>query len=153
MAKTESKSDDLASGGNGAESAGQKIADANRAEVASVVGTTPREVENGATLLKSGATVSEKVIDLDEGTTVTLKEDVVEEFYYPDTKRPSYRLRYRKGQTVPRTVIEQHNANVKARARAAEFAEKGEVDPDNPAGIDSSTLHSGTGGGLKVEQK
>lgn len=133
----------------GAKPAGQTVADANRAEVKSVVGTTPRSVENGATLMKSGDTVGEKLIQLDEGTTVTLKEDVVEEFFFPDTKRPSYRLKYRKGQTVQRSAIEAHNARVAAKQKARELAEKGEVDPENPAGIDSTTLASGTFPGLQ----
>jgi hypothetical protein len=72
---------------------------------------------------------------------VVCNEDVLEEFFYPGTTRPSYRVLYTKGQTVRQSAIDAHNAGVKARKAAAEGRP---VDEDNPAGIDSTTIASGT---------
>lgn len=63
---------------------------------------------------------------------VTLGRDVVEEFYYPGTKRPAYRVLFTKGQVVRRSAIEQYNSALEG------------PDESNPLGIDSSTLASGT---------
>jgi hypothetical protein len=63
---------------------------------------------------------------------VTLAKDVVEEFYYPGTKRASYRLLYTKGQVVRRSDVERTNAR----------ADGSVVSEENPAGIDSTTLVS-----------
>lgn len=71
---------------------------------------------------------------------VTLQRDIVEEFFYPDTKRPSYRLLYTKGQVVSKAAIEAYNDGV----RAANARRAGEVDEANPAGIDSTTIAAGT---------
>lgn len=65
---------------------------------------------------------------------VTLAKDVVEEFYFPDTKRPSYRLLFTKGQVVRRSEIDALNSRVAARRAATE----GEFL------IDSTTVASGT---------
>lgn len=63
---------------------------------------------------------------------VTLAKDVVEEFYYPGTKRPSYRLLFTKGQVVRRGDVERVNARNDGSL----------VSESNPAGIDSTTLVS-----------
>lgn len=43
---------------------------------------------------------------------VEVTEDVFEEFYYPDTKRPSYRLLLHKGQIVKKSELEALTAKV-----------------------------------------
>lgn len=70
---------------------------------------------------------------------VTLNKDVLEEFYYPDTKRPSYRVLYTKGQVVAKSLIDAYNATVEARAAGAP-----EGDEAVRATIDTTTLASGT---------
>lgn len=70
---------------------------------------------------------------------VTLNKDVLEEFYYPDTKRPSYRVLYTKGQVIAKSLIDAYNATVEARKAAAP-----EGDDAVRATIDTTTLASGT---------
>jgi hypothetical protein len=95
-----------------------------------------------AQVVKEDETVSSSVYEITDTTEmVTLQRDLVEEFFYPDTKRPSYRILYTKGQTVSRAAIEAYNAGVEA---ANKLRENGGVDPANPAGIDSTTIASGT---------
>lgn len=74
---------------------------------------------------------------------VTLTKDVVEEFFYPNTKRPAYRTLYAAGQTVQLRALEDHNARVAA-------AKAGPLEGDALAAdlIDNSTLASGTSPGI-----
>lgn len=102
----------------------------------------PQTADNDVELVKLEDTVSDGVYEVtDTAEFVTLSRDIVEEFYFPDTKRPSYRLLYTKGQVVPRAAIEAYNADTKA---ANELRSNGGVDPKNPAGIDATTIASGT---------
>lgn len=120
--------------------------------VQSVINTDPTDAGANNELATAGVGDDAVVIKADEGgagkhgsetageTYVTLDKDVVEEFYFPDTKRPSYRLLFTKGQVVPKSAVDLVEANAKEIARR----KSGEVDKDNPAGIDSTTLASGT---------
>lgn len=78
---------------------------------------------------------------------VTLNKDVLEEFYYPDTKRPAYRVLFTKGQVVPKSQIDAYNAQVEAAKAAADL----EGDDKVRATIDSTTLASGTYPGLPAD--
>jgi hypothetical protein len=72
---------------------------------------------------------------------VQLTKDVYEEFYFPNTKRPSYRLLFTEGQVVSKKVVEAIGAAV----------DEAELDKVNPARIDSSTLASGTHPGIGAQ--
>lgn len=74
---------------------------------------------------------------------VTLKQDVIEEFHYPNTTRPAYRVLYTKGQRVQKSAIDAYNAATEAR-------KKGPLEGDAAvvAQIDSTTLASGTTPGI-----
>lgn len=78
---------------------------------------------------------------------VTLSKDVVEEFYYPNTKRPAYRILFTKGQTVKKSVIDQANADAATLRKRLEGAE-----PKLEDVVDSTTLASGTGANLRSDQ-
>jgi hypothetical protein len=89
----------------------------------------------------------EKVEDFTSAESVEMVEltkNVYEEFYFPDTKRPSYRLLFTKGQTVPKSTVDAINA-ARQSDEEREAAQKA-----NPAGIDSTTLASGTYPGVKA---
>jgi hypothetical protein len=99
-------------------------------------------VGDDATVIKLEDSVDRSAYEItDTAEFVTLQRDLVEEFYFPDTKRPSYRLLYTKGQVVSRAAIEAYNADVEL---ANKRRENGGIDPANPAGIDSTTIASGT---------
>ncbi len=128
-----------------------KIADAQSAEIQAVKDTDPTSTE--VDIKTAGVGSEAVVVEVEDGVAdsvyqitattemVTLDRDIVEKFYFPDTTRPSYRLLYVKGQTVPRTAIEAYNASVE---QANLLRSNGGVDPANPAGVDSTTLASGT---------
>ena len=99
-------------------------------------GLTTAGVGDDAVLVKDGETPSGFYEDSGQETYVTVTKDVVEEFYYPGTKRPAYRVRFTKGQIVPKAVIDQLEADAKAR----------EADPNALENyIDSTTYAAGTG--------
>lgn len=136
----------------GAKTGAEKLAQGQTDEVQAVKDTDPTDaganelalagVGKDAEVLKADAELSSSVYDTaDAAEFVTLSKDIVEEFYYPDTMRPSYRILYTKGQVVPKAAIDAHNAAVAHRKK---LAENGGVDPENPAGIDSTTIASGT---------
>lgn len=81
--------------------------------------------------------------DTDNDALVTITKDVVEEFYYPGTKRPAHRILFVKGQVVRKAEIDRLNSNVEARKAAASR------DADEPVPleehIDPTTIASGTG--------
>lgn len=70
---------------------------------------------------------------------VTLTKDVVEEFFYPGTKRPATRILFTKGQVVQKSLIDSLNSRVEAAKKAAD----GETALEDY--VDSTTLASGTG--------
>ena len=72
---------------------------------------------------------------------VRLTAPLVGEFFYPNTVRPSYKILHTVGEIVPRSVVDAHNAGVRLRKL---LADNDGVDPANPAGIDSTTIASGT---------
>lgn len=80
--------------------------------------------------------------DADVDAMVTLKQDVIEEFRYPGTTRPAYRVLYTKGQVVQKKAIDAYNAATEAR--------KVELTGDAAvaAYVDSTTLASGTTPGI-----
>lgn len=82
--------------------------------------------------------------DADSEAYVLLKQDVIEEFYYPDTTRPAYRVLYTKGQRVQKSAIDAYNAATEARKKAGDL----EGDDLVVATIDSTTLASGTTPGI-----
>lgn len=59
-----------------------------------------------------GETVDESAFLADAHTTsfVEITRDVVESFYYPNTKRPAQRVVFTKGQVVPRAQVEAYLA-------------------------------------------
>lgn len=147
MAETTRKTKDTQS------TAGAEQAQNQAAETQASIDTDPTEaganedlattgVGEDAVLLKSDETVDESAFESagESDELITLSKDVVQEFFYPNTKRPAYRILYTKGQTIRRSVIDAHNAGVEDRKRR----EAGEPDPENMAGIDSTTLASGT---------
>lgn len=82
-------------------------------------------------LIKADGTVEDSAFDAtDSEEFVTLNKDIVEEFFYPNTKRPAYRILHTKGQTVRKSIVDQYNEAAKADRAAFQ--------------IDSSTLASGT---------
>lgn len=121
-----------------------KSANDQNAEIAGVIESDPTgsALDGDATVVKVEDGVTPVAYDEGEGVTmVTIKGDMLEEFYFPDTRRPSYRLLYHAGQVVPKSVVDAYNADVE---RAKVLADNGGVDPENPAGIDSTTIASGT---------
>ena len=134
-----------------------KLAQSQQDEVQGVIDTDPTATDvptagtgENADVIRLADEVGNEFYDESDGATmVTLKKDVVEEFFYPNTRRPSYRLLYTKGQVVAKSVVDAYNAQTRAAVKARELAENGEVDPVNPAGIDIVTL---TGGTYSVEE-
>lgn len=113
---------------------------ASEDDLRSLKGTAPDG--DGNVVLGTDDTVSASHYEeTDAHTFVTLKKDVVEEFFFPDTTRPSYRVLYHAGQVVNKGVLDAYNEATKT---AAKLRKTGGVDPENPAGIDSTTLASGT---------
>lgn len=146
-------SDDKTPSKKPTETGAAKIAEAQRAEVEGVINTDPTDTQLGTTagtgdravLIGADDDVAEALYeDADSDTYVTLQKDVVGEFYFPDTRRPSHRVLYTRGQVVRKAELEAHNDAVRAAKVARERAARGEVDPQNPAGIDAVTLASGT---------
>ena len=131
----------------------EKAAQDNKAEVDNVVASDPTAVNprleaagintagtgEGAVLVKADGTIEGSLYDESAGpASVTLKKDVVEEFYFPGTARPAHRIKFTAGQTVPKSVIDELNA----RSAAAKASS------DKPSlvdYVDSSTLQAGTG--------
>ena len=102
-----------------------------------------------AAVLGVDSGVEEGLYSTSEGEQyVTLNKDVLEEFFYPDTKRPAYRVLYTKGQVVPKSQIDAYNAQVEA----AKNRENLEGDEAVRATIDSTTLASGTYPGLPADK-
>ncbi len=131
--------------GRDATPAGGKMARANAAEVAAVIATEPAETrgDNGAALVRvdDAEGLEDLLEDAGGEAYVTLTKDVVEEFFYPDTKRPSHRVLFHKGQVVARSVIEQRAQTI----RAAQAKGGG---PETF--LDASTLASGTNPGASA---
>lgn len=128
-----------------------KLAEAQRAEVEAVKATDPTDTNLGvgagsgdAVVVGPDDEVGSYYSAAEGDVFVTLDRDVIEEFYYPNTTRPSHRVLYSKNQVVSKAVIDQYNADTAAAKAARERAASGELDPQNPAGIDSTTLASGT---------
>lgn len=124
---------------------GAKIERTNAAERQAVINTDPTEGTDAELIRADDPDALERLVAT--ATTdelVELQSDVVEEFYYPDTKRPSYRVLYNKGQRVLRSVLDQRARDIRlARAGASE----------NPverlaATVDATTLAAGTWPGV-----
>lgn len=90
--------------------------DGHTADTAAALAETDQRFHNAGTgEVNEVSTTSGKITAYTgDGDVVTIDEDVVETFYYPDTKRPSTRLLYVKGQQVQRSVIDAYNAAVKS---------------------------------------
>lgn len=143
--KDDSKTLGLAPGGNpgkddvragaGAKPAGEGVAQANAAEVAAVIKTQPAEVEFGEAELvdiSDPDAVDRLLSDAGGEQFVTLDAEVVERFYFPDTKRPSHRVLFHKGQVVPKSLIEERAAEIRAAQSKTGVT------------IDTTTIASGT---------
>lgn len=112
---------------------------ASQDELRSLQGTPPTD---GVIIKADGSLESSNYEEGSAQTTmVTLTGNVYEEFFFPNTTRPSYRLLYHAGQIVPKSTIEAFN---EATKRSVAMRENGGVDKENPAGIDSTTIASGT---------
>jgi hypothetical protein len=85
-------------------------ADAERFANAAIA-SKPVELEEGGKVKES---LYKSLEASDELVVVT--KDIVEEFYFPDTKRPSSRLLFTKGQVVRKADIDAHNARAAAAA-------------------------------------
>jgi hypothetical protein len=134
------KDDERAAGGK--EPSAQGLAQSAAAEIAVAIKTTPAEVEFGDSEVVDAddADKLEGLLTAHEGETfVRLEKEVLETFYYPDTKRPSHRVLFHKGQVVARSVIEERAAAIRA-AKATGVA----------AQIDATTLASGTYPGIEA---
>lgn len=57
-------------------------------------------------VIKAGEPVTLESADVDTDAFVVVKEDVYQEFYPENSRRPSYRLLFHKGQTVARSAVE-----------------------------------------------
>lgn len=104
-----------------------------------IVDTAPQPVRDGDAALVAADDPDSIESLIEAGDTdeiVVLKQDVVEEFRYPGTKRPSYRVLYHKGQAIQRSVL---------AARAAEIRAANADRTDLASYIDATTLASGTG--------
>lgn len=122
--------------GKGATPAGQSVARANAAEVASVITTDPAETTVGESELvdiTDPDAVDRLISDAGGEQFVTLDKEVVERFYFPDTKRPSHRVLFHKGQVVPKSLIAERAAEIRAA-----------LSKDGAVTIDTTTIASGT---------
>ena len=133
---------------NTQKTAAEKSAQNQADEVNAVVDTDPTEggrtadaglatagVGDDAVLVRRGDTMDKSVYEAgtDDDPFVTVQKDVVEEFFFPGTKRPAYRVAFVKGQTVRKWAIDALSAKVP------------EGEPELRDYIDSSTFASGTG--------
>lgn len=129
--------------GEGAKIAGKDLATQNAAGVAAVIDTLPAEHtvgEAGLVAADDPDALEDYIDDASTNATVVLKRDVYEQFYFPGTQRPSYRLAFTKGQVVARAALAERVAAIRlAAARGTGI---------NPLGIDASTLASGTHPGV-----
>lgn len=92
--------------------------------------------DNGAVVIKAADQIDSGLFT-DAGKTdklVVVDKDVYEEFYFPNTKRPSHRLLYTAGQVVKQSDLDRINASRKAAAE----------DDGTAFPIDPTTLASGT---------
>lgn len=122
-------------------SAAAKAAEEQSQEIKDVKDSDPTGGGEAAAVLGVESGVDEGLYSTSEGEQyVTLNKDVLEEFYYPDTKRPAYRVLYTKGQVVPKSQIDAYNAQVEA----AKARQNLEGDDAVRATIDSTTLAAGT---------
>lgn len=141
------------SGGAGAKPVAADMAAANAAEVRAVIDNDPGEAL-GAKVVRVDGTIDAGSYDESDGEKVaTLKEPLLEEFFFPDTKRPSYRIKYPAGMAVPVREIEAYNADTELQNRLRGLKPGEHLDPQNPAGIDSTTLASGTYPGVTEGQR
>lgn len=154
MSSTPSQSkqaDNLKKTASGVDPVNKDHAAQNAATVQSVIDTDPGEA-TGMSVVRVDGTVDKGLYDESDGETyVTLKEPVLEEFFFPDTKRPSYRVLYHKGQVVKKSVVDAYNADTELQNKLRE--NPGALNPANPADIDSSTLHAGTYPGLSDDAR
>lgn len=140
----------------------EKQAQAQVAEQEAVVQTDPTEgganaeaglttagVGDDAVVLRVGEALPASAYASTDETDpfVTLQKDVMEEFFFPGTKRPSYRLAFTKGQTVRQSAIDAVTGRL-----AAKPGDK-RPEPTLESHIDSSTLASGTGAHLTADSK
>lgn len=86
---------------------------------------------DGVHVVGAGDTLKDSLFD-GSGDFVTLTKDVVEEFYFPDTNRPSYKLLFAKGQVVRRADIEALNTRLEA-TRAVAGGDVVEAEDEAPA--------------------
>lgn len=104
-----------------------------------LIDNTPAAVRDGeAALLKADDAdgIEQYLEPAGQDELVVLKQDVLEEFVYPGTRRPSFRVAFHKGQVVARSVIAARAAEIRAAS-----ADRTKLENY----IDSTTLASGTG--------
>lgn len=129
----------------------EKQAQAQKAETDAVIKSDPTEggttaeaglatagVGDDAVVIRKGEEVDSSLYATSDvkDPYVVLQKDVVEEFYFPNTKRPSHRLLFRKGDTVRQSQLD---------ALKAPEAPGDDVAAQLRAQVDSTTLASGTG--------
>ena len=129
--------------------AGAKLERANAAERQAVITTDPTEGTDAELISIDDADSLERLLaEAEAEQFVELSSDVVEQFFYPDTKRPSYRVLFHKGQVVPRSVISQRAADIRLAERARAEDPKVRL----TATVDATTLASGTYPGSGSEE-
>lgn len=133
------------------EQAKSKTAEVQRAVVESVKTTDP--MQSPAVIPTAGTGPDAQLLRVDDELPealysdaageayVTIQADVVEEFFFPLTVRPSHKTKWTKGTVVRRSEVEQYNADVR---RVKLLRDNDGVDPANPAGIDATTIAAGT---------
>lgn len=121
--------------------AGAGLAQAQAAEVAAVIATDPTAGTDAEQVAVDDAEGIERLVSrADVGEFVRLDVDVVEKFYYPLTKRPSYRVLFHKNQVVARSVLTARAADI----RLAADAQSDDVATRIGATVDATTLAAGT---------
>lgn len=143
--------DNLKKASSGKEPVSSEHAAQNAATVQAVIDTDPGEVL-GAKVVRVDGHVEKGMYDEQESEKyVRLKDPILEEFFFPDTKRPSYRIKYPAGYVVAQSVIDQYNADTDLQNRLREQGRESDTAVDY---VDTSTRAAGTNPGLtKDEQK
>jgi len=149
--RAKDKDQDVDKAAGDAATGGDKQGARTAAAVRAAMDAEPLQVVNGDAVLVTsepeGSDVSAYVEDASSAAVVVIKQDIIERFFYPDTKRPAFRQLYVKGQTVQRAVLEERLAGIRAAGSTIQ-ARSGVLDPANPAGVDASTLAAGTYPGI-----
>lgn len=144
------QSKNLKKASSGSEPVNSEHAAQNAATVQSVIDTDPGEVLN-AKVVRVDGHVEKGMYDEQEGEKFAqLKDPILEEFFFPDTKRPSYRIKYHAGQVVSQRVIDAYNADTDLQNK---LREQGREAQGAAELVDTSTRAAGTNPGLTDDEQ